>query len=660
MTDMRKSLSMMGVVLPLAAGALDMKPDDLVVRPVLDVPLRDPAVCRGADGAYYLTGTSASTRPDGSLDFDNNDGIYLWKSADRKTWAPLGQVWDLAAGGLPRFARLWQSRPDVPDGEPVRGVRAPEIHCLKGTYWIPFGMSAGGTGLLKSTSGKPEGPYAFVKQFTAEGFDPSLFLDGDASSADGAVYWVMGEGWVARLKDDLSDFAEPPRLLRPEPVPFSFGGKALDHDATVGTHGAFLFKEAGKYHLAAARHASRLGGRAAHDTYVACAEKIEGPYSVRTLMVPHGGQVTVFRDEGGRLWSTFGGDATAVFRDKPGIVGIRYDDYLKRVWTPTLEWVYRYGDRTGWITPVVVEAGPVARARPLDLPGLFEGHIRDPHVVNAPDGWYYLTGTVGHARMPDPSSPGHYAWRSRDLKTWEFMGEVWNTRAWKGPGSPYKPQPPRFCDLKQNFEGLWGPRISCVKGNFYIPWGPAYGGCYLLRSTTGKAEGPYEDVPFEFNPRHIAPTLFEDDDGSVYYLFGWVPEIARMKDDLSGLAEKPRAIGPGDGSTLGYEGPFMIKAHGKYILFTSETSGVAGFASTGLGSYDWNYCWADNVYGPYSKPRIAVPHGGCSSTFKGKDGRWYNTVFGSDGSAPFQCRLAVVPLDIRWENGEIAIEQAKQ
>ena len=37
--------------------AAQMNREDQLVKPVLDVPLRDPSVCRGPGGAYYLTGT---------------------------------------------------------------------------------------------------------------------------------------------------------------------------------------------------------------------------------------------------------------------------------------------------------------------------------------------------------------------------------------------------------------------------------------------------------------------------------------------------------------------------------------------------------------------------------------------------------------------------
>ena len=86
---------------------------------------------------------------------------------------------------------------------------SPEIHFHKNTYWITYSMNAQGTGLLKSTTGKPEGPYEDLGRFTGQGTDASLFVDDD-----GTGYWLVGQGWLAKLKPDWTGLAEHPQLLR--------------------------------------------------------------------------------------------------------------------------------------------------------------------------------------------------------------------------------------------------------------------------------------------------------------------------------------------------------------------------------------------------------------------------------------------------------------
>ena len=43
-----------------AAHDAETTPRPATVRPIIDTPLRDPAIGRGPDGIYYLTGTAAA------------------------------------------------------------------------------------------------------------------------------------------------------------------------------------------------------------------------------------------------------------------------------------------------------------------------------------------------------------------------------------------------------------------------------------------------------------------------------------------------------------------------------------------------------------------------------------------------------------------------
>ncbi len=105
----------------------------------------------------------------------------------------------------------------------------------------------------------------------------------------------------------------------------------------------------------------------------------------------------------------------------------------------------------------------------------------------------------------------------------------------------------------------------------------------------------------------------------------------------------------------------MIKEHGKYILFLANTSQVHRESGDAhyhlLATYDWMYCWADNIYGPYSTAKPAVPHAGDTCAFKDKDGQWHNTLFGNGGTAPINCRFGILLIDIRWDGQEIIVEQ---
>jgi hypothetical protein len=109
----------MGLLL-LSAGSVAAAQKDEAPRsrlqPLFDTPLRDTSICKGGDGAWYLTGTPA--------DFQNNDGICLWRSTDCKTWTEIGPVWSIE-----RQSSAWQKQyrvnPDNPTGaEKEKGVRS--------------------------------------------------------------------------------------------------------------------------------------------------------------------------------------------------------------------------------------------------------------------------------------------------------------------------------------------------------------------------------------------------------------------------------------------------------------------------------------------------------------------------------------------------------
>jgi len=260
------------------------------LKPLFDYPLRDPSVCIGGDGMYYLTGTTGFPTW-----WKTNEGIRVWRSADLRQWEPLGLVWKIEEG-------TWQKKVH---GD-KRALWAPEIHYLKEAFWLTYSMNFGGCGLLRSTSGKAEGPYADVHPSgpLTGNIDASLFQD-----SDGKVYFVWQNGMIARLNDEMTDLAEAPRHLKPA------------NHRQVGFEGAFLTKVGNRYHLVCAEF-----NQGNYDCMVATSEHVYGPYGPRYLAIPHGGHNMLFRDKAGDWWSTFfGHDPRAPFRERPAILRIEWD-----------------------------------------------------------------------------------------------------------------------------------------------------------------------------------------------------------------------------------------------------------------------------------------------------------------------------------------------
>lgn len=282
------------------------------IRPLLDVHIRDTIICLGGDGQYYMTGST------GDNIWKFNDGVELWRSPDLVKWEYLGLVWSIERDGV--WEKQWRMRAGVP----FRALWAPEIHFIRGNYFICHSMSRSGLAILRSTTGKAEGPY--VHAFSPEkplrkGIDATLFEDDD-----GSVWFTYGSAdEIVRLKDDLSGYSEDWRPIRFE---------SPDHDprrhrqqcekkgfADLGYEGASLFKRDGLYHLCVV---DRFDDR--YSFAIATSKHISGPYRGRRESIPCAGGGNFFRDRQGGWWSTFfGNDAQCPFREKPGIIKVDFD-----------------------------------------------------------------------------------------------------------------------------------------------------------------------------------------------------------------------------------------------------------------------------------------------------------------------------------------------
>ena len=119
--------------------------------------------------------------------------------------------------------------------------------------------------------------------------------------------------------------------------------------------------------------------------------------------------------------------------------------------------------------------------------------------------------------------------------------------------------------------------------------------------------------------RGLDASLFEDDDGKVYFLYGG-STIARMKDDMSGLAENFRELHTETGGRIGFEGIYMFKANGRYYLSATD-------ATLPDESYDCMVAMSDSVYGPFKKLQLGLKYGGHNMFFKDKEDRWFCTIF---------------------------------
>ncbi len=289
----RYNLESEGVILPTA----NLLPP---IEALFDYPVRDTDITLGADDWYYLIGTTGYPTW-----WITNEGIRLWRSPDLVNWTLVDQPGD--TDGL-----VWSLETDATWAQSFvgdkRAVWAPEFHYVKGNYWITYCMNYGGTGLLKSTTGLPEGPYLDVKTdgpLTSQ-IDASLFEDDD-----GKVYFVWQNGKIWEMNEQMDGFVGSSQLLQPA------------NHTEVGFEGAFLTKINGRYTLLCAE----FNSPGSYDCMIAHADNIWGPYGNRYMAVPHAGHNVLFTSREGKLFSTmFGNNTRAPIRERPAFLPVQLDD----------------------------------------------------------------------------------------------------------------------------------------------------------------------------------------------------------------------------------------------------------------------------------------------------------------------------------------------
>ena len=231
-----------------------------------------------------------------------------------------------------------------------------------------------------------------------------------------------------------------------------------------------------------------------------------------------------------------------------------------------------------------------------------------------------------HFLKPNPNywliNSGIQVFRSTDLITWKSLGYVWTfdkDGTWNKEFGKFGGRGPA--------RAIFAPEIKYHKGKYWINYsvnnvtGKRSFGIGLLYSD--KPEGPHQEV----SPDHpltdgFDSNLFFDEDGAVY-LLKHGGEIARLKDDMSGIAGTFHHLSPANYPNVGYEGVHLLKHKGRYYL----TSADWNVHRDGKVSYDSMVAVADHIDGPYGNRYCALRYGGHNSYFSGPDGQLYATIW---------------------------------
>jgi beta-xylosidase len=258
--------------------------------------------------------------------------------------------------------------------------------------------------------------------------------------------------------------------------------------------------------------------------------------------------------------------------------------------------------------------------------------VPDMSIVRVDD-TYYMSSTTMHM------SPGIPILKSNDLVNWSIINYAYDTLA--------NIDAMNLDNGKSSYgRGSWASCIRYHDGSFYVSTFAQTTGKTYIFSTRNIEKGPW--VKHSFKPSYHDNTLFFDDDGRIYMIYGAGKlMILELKQDLSGIKEGSERVlienasaPAGNNIGLGAEGSQLFKVNGKYYLF-NITWPRGGMRTVIVHR-------ADTVTGPY-EGRLAfqdlgVAQGGIVDT---PDGKWFAYLFrdfGSVGRIPY-----LVP--VKWEDG---------
>lgn len=248
---------------------------------------------------------------------------------------------------------------------------------------------------------------------------------------------------------------------------------------------------------------------------------------------------------------------------------------------------------------------------------------------------YYMSSTTMHM------SPGVPIMKSKDLVNWQLVSYCYDTLA--------DIDELNLTKGKSTYgRGSWASSIRYHNSTFYVTTFAQTTGRTHIYSTKNIEKGPWKEV--SFSPSLHDHSLFFDDDGKVYMIYGNRKlTLVELDTDLSGIKQGgintvviENSTAPTDSiatSGLG-EGSQLFKVNGKYYLF-NITWPRGGIRTVVIHR-------ADRITGPYEGriglQDLGVAQGGLIDK---PDGTWYAYLFrdfGSVGRIPY-----LVP--VNWVDG---------
>jgi len=228
-------------------------------------------------------------------------------------------------------------------------------------------------------------------------------------------------------------------------------------------------------------------------------------------------------------------------------------------------------------------------------------------------------------------SPGLPIMKSKDLINWQMVGYAYDTLTTVDAMT--------LNNGKSTYgRGSWASSIRYHQGTYYVTTFAQTSGRTHIYSTKDIEKGPWKVQSFK--PSYHDHTLFFDDDGRVYMIYGVGKlKMIELNADLSGVKPGTQeqvvienaSLPAGNNIMLQAEGSQLFKVNGKYYLFNIVWP--RGGMRTVLIHR------ADKITGPWegklALQDLGVAQGGLIDT---PDGQWYAYLFrdyGAVGRIPY-------------------------
>ena len=284
------------------------------------------------------------------------------------------------------------------------------------------------------------------------------------------------------------------------------------------------------------------------------------------------------------------------------------------------------------VTALSLLALASAKADPARNPVIW-ADVPDVAVIRVGD-TYYMSSTTMHM------SPGLPIMKSKDLVNWEMLNYAYDRLV---ENKAMNLENGRNCYGR----GSWASSFRYHNGTYYVSTFSSTNGRTHIYTTQDIEKGDWKASSFA--PSLHDHTLFFDDDGRVYMLYGGGNlRLVELEPDLSGIKEggfnevvienASAVAGPNIG--LQAEGSQLRKINGTYYVM--NITWPRGGMRTQIVHR------ADKITGPYEGKLVLQDQGvaqGC--LIDTPDGQWYAMLFQDNGSVG-RCPWLV---PVRWEDG---------